>query len=699
MNAPNNTTILPDLMQLAQISLSSLDRHAAFSVVRSIGAGTSGLEGTVPERLVSLLKRKAEFRRKVVTDYRCMESDLSSMNDRNEKIDRMMAFIRTISPENSLKEDRKAFNRWMDAAAVRERARIRLHESERFLEIVIRLLTGDAVVNLKSAGDASARYRVRDHLNLPDLFWVEFDETPRWQNRLAVMQYWIGCAGCLPVPDRSRFLPLPWKDLVVQILENPGANLWVRVAAFRMGMLYFPEECFKHVVHKLNDETGTEDDFYVRAGILDVIAEIGTRSQLGACIDIVLKRPDSSEHVKIRAVRLLAALKHDQILKAVGPVLSEPGVPGFNWRVKLAAVISLGTFVSRLTEPGGDETDVGDLMQILFHQMHHGSHVNVQLGALEAISGIADAHLHRHEGAVIDGFLFEILQNIDRLITDRTIAGRLRRDASVLRELILLRSHSRACRLLSRIREMAGSVPEGTSFHVPAENGLDAVTLGRILAALSSDDFGYYARGVRAGYEITRGDSYRKRFWRIWDEIRRPDPSKRQGFPHSIGRMYRGTIRAHSRLLAETTETKVAGERVVVPGEASWRPYLPTVDDLLSLTSRKLAGRPVRLFSAEGIVTMTGPGNLLDRITTWLRITFSYRELARRRNLEIRQLDSNMERGLTQVAMEDLGIDITFTPHAFRYDESEYAVTDPTVSRNLYPATKKTDPDGDRGND
>jgi gamma-polyglutamate synthase len=675
---------LTDFQSLAQLSLKPLDLKLLPEELNEINAEIDSLNGSLQERLSRLLEVKAEFRRNLVTQYRKMEKDLGSIGDNKARVDRMMAFLATFVPVSKLKQDLKAFDRWMDAAAVRERTRCTLHHSERINELIIKMLTRSIIEIIRSSDPDQDAYKSIKSLNLSELLWVEFDESPRWQNRVAVLEFWIRCADNLSPSERVKFLPERWEDLIVSNVRNSSMNLWIQAASLEMGVLYYTDMFIALAKELMAAESDVEDDFFVRARWLKILHD---QNLVDVCLDFiegVFSKPDGSQYVQIRAAKLLGTLDYDKTFTVLKRLLENSGK--LHSKVTAVAVLSLGkVLVRRIRQDIGCD-ELTEVLDEILSQLHSGVHVLIQRAALESLSRVSKARLKHSALEGIQSFEHRILESLDRLISSKTGSHRIKNQAAIIRLQMILLSDPGVVDLLEHLREKSSRVSEGGVFFISNDQVKDEETLGHVLSLLSVSDFGYYARKTRLGYEITKGDRYQRRLWRVLDEIRHPDPSKRQGFLHSIGRRYSGTVRSHSRLLAETTQTKVTGERLYVPGEASWRSYLPTVDDLLSLTSGRSAGKPVNLFSAEGVVTIKGPRRMVDRIMLWLRITLDYRELARRRNLEARQLDSAMERSLIQVAIEDLGIEVSYRSHAYHYEGRSYSVTDPVVTRNLFPA-------------
>ncbi len=256
------------------------------------------------------------------------------------------------------------------------------------------------------------------------------------------------------------------------------------------------------------------------------------------------------------------------------------------------------------------------------------------------------------------------------------------RIASEIRETVILNRDPAARSLYDTIMTTGHSLNPGESFLLSAEMVPDETLLGRVLARISVHDYGYYAQRESHGYRIWRGEIFKRRFWRFLHELNHPDPAKRQGYVHTIGRCYPGLIRAHARYMAETTETKVPGERLFFRKEYSWRPFIPTVDDMLSATRSKNAGKTIRIFSSEGVFSMTGPRDMSERFSLWWYITLNYETLVQKRNYDLEDVQSGHNRNFTQILQEDFGFNIEFHPHAYTYQDKIHQVIDPHVGRS-----------------
>jgi poly-gamma-glutamate synthase PgsB/CapB len=204
-------------------------------------------------------------------------------------------------------------------------------------------------------------------------------------------------------------------------------------------------------------------------------------------------------------------------------------------------------------------------------------------------------------------------------------------------------------------------------------------TVGRVLSVLAQEDFGYdLERGPRSA-RITRGHVFGFRLWRFLHELRNSSPDKRQAFPHTIGRIFRGDVRAPSAILSELAETRVPGEPLFIAEEGGWRPYLPLLDEVISCLTRGWKAEPVKIYTSEGVTELAPPASFALRLKAYSRITKDFAGIAKLRNWKstLQESPSSYLREL-----KDLGFTIRFRPHP---TGAEPPVADPGVTR-FFPA-------------
>jgi gamma-polyglutamate synthase len=201
--------------------------------------------------------------------------------------------------------------------------------------------------------------------------------------------------------------------------------------------------------------------------------------------------------------------------------------------------------------------------------------------------------------------------------------------------------------------------------------------IGRVLAIIAQNDFSLDLKKDFRSYKMTIQPTFCFRWWRFFHELRTPSPEKRQTTKHTIGRLFKGTIRASSGIMAEQSETKVPGEPLFIDEEGNARPFLPLVDEFISVAEY---GKKVQLFSSEGITTITPPKGYLQRYISELKITFKYKKLANLRNW---QADISQEAPSAYIEqIRKLGFSVKLEPFTDRKEKK----LDPEVNKFFVPA-------------
>ncbi|MCB1050686.1 MAG: hypothetical protein KDC71_08800 [Acidobacteria bacterium] len=205
----------------------------------------------------------------------------------------------------------------------------------------------------------------------------------------------------------------------------------------------------------------------------------------------------------------------------------------------------------------------------------------------------------------------------------------LRRQVAMVLEQIWAKTDPQARDLLKILAEWIQTIPSGQRKLLPeAFKNQDPELLGRCLSLLAQNDYGLDLEFTLRGPALRRGPTFGFRFWRAWHEFKNTDPAKRVGVSHTQGRLSTGQMRAPSAILAELTPAKVPGEPLHLPQEGGWRPYLPLVEDFISLLDFNLASKPIRFFHAEGITEVRPPSSVTKRLRAYWQLAFRYREFA-----------------------------------------------------------------------
>ncbi|MCD4654589.1 hypothetical protein K8T06_11750 [bacterium] len=682
-----NTLTAATIQMELKAALPALECRILVHEIEVLSERIAKLEGNLTERVISVLDEVSALRYRIYSEFQELNRDLPLLRTNDDKTERCLEFLTCIKLTEKLSEDRKAFNRWMDITAVRERARIAMHESDRTGEMVLHLLRQALLARF---GNLTAKEMTAEleRLEIPRRLETEFNDSPRWQNLVVVLKVWEGLMRSLPSGNRDAIWSEKWEQRIAELMSAPEENPWVQVQAFKTMAVYDPEKCLAMIHHRFISPDQSGDDIFLRSDLLEVLQENYTVKNLNIIIRDIFQRPDPSEHVRIKAGLKLALLPADQNLQIIAEILDPETEKPDTEKVRAAVAISLGKLVTKAELSNKTEPVISKLLGIIESSLSKKTVSRIQEALVEGLSGFATAHAKQCPGDKIDALDHRILKCLDHTISNSGFHDRARRLASETREWIILNRDPDARELMDRIESYRYKLQFGDSFSVPVENIPGEILLGRVLAWASVGDFGYYAQPGRSSWRIWRGIKYKRKAWRILHELTHPDPAKRQGFVHTTGRSFPGRIRAHARYLAETTETKVPGERLFHQNEHSWRPYLPTVDDLLSLSNSKFAGKSIKIFSSEGVFTFKGLSNLQDRLMIWWDITVNYRSIVEHRNVDIVDVQKGHSRSFAQYIAENLNIEIGFEPHRYEFDGKFYQVIDPVVANHLYPAVR-----------
>ena len=111
----------------------------------------------------------------------------------------------------------------------------------------------------------------------------------------------------------------------------------------------------------------------------------------------------------------------------------------------------------------------------------------------------------------------------------------VRRWAAETREQFWVRTHPDAALLWTRLEDALQDLPEGHARTLPQEltSSHDADILGRTLALLAQQDFGFDLEQRRGRFRVRRGDRFGFRLWRFLHELRNPSTDKRQAHRQS----------------------------------------------------------------------------------------------------------------------------------------------------------------------
>jgi poly-gamma-glutamate synthase PgsB/CapB len=570
----------------------------------------------------------------------------------------------TVADPSLRRKDERALKRFLDFDALRERL-----ERQRRLVLVDVETCARALKGALRQADDQARPRLG--AELPAVCRTVLSgalRTPRLMNKVALLEALAQAGRLSPeaLSDRAE-------DLLAlgALCEEPAHGPWVRACALDALFVLCPDAAVRILRERLRAARG-EGEFLFRRQALESAARALQGDRLNALLEEAAADP--SEWVRMGAAELAGPQPGGvRVLRRLAGRLEDH--PETSPKVRAAAAAALGALV-RAGLPGA-RAAAALLHEVLVEETDP---LVLRLTS-EQLGQSAER---------IDASLLGALEAAARAVTLREEAPGAVVEAAAQAAQALARAKDPARRAwFAHLRKVARGLARGKQAKIPVSPppaGLpplpeDERWLGAVLADLSSEDLGLYAEREPGQIRLWRGDCFTRRAWRVAHEATRPAPNKRQGFPHTVGRQYAGTLRAHPARMDEITQTTVPGERVHIAEEGCWGRHLPTVDDLLDLP---LSGKKVQLFSSHGVTTLTPPPSLSRRVKNRLRISGAYDRLAGLRLSSLRGREARERRRFAQEVERSLGVEVSFSA----YDDHPA----PPRIRSLFDAPRAAPP-------
>ncbi|NBD11514.1 hypothetical protein [Corallococcus silvisoli] len=612
----------------------------------------AGLEGLAPwlgVALEALETELASVHTELVHFTRQYNEAVDDAARRQVLVDHLKA---TVKDRKDRREDLRALDRWMGFDALRERQEKRRHklliEEETALRALTGVLTRATARELQSAAVPLARQLLDRAV-----------DAPREQNRFAALEAFRQLTQTVPGVAAS----LPEVGLTLTSLAGQeDASPFFQAEALRALLTVDVLTGMPLLRQRLRAKAPSEKDFLFRRQVLEQCAPlIPEEHRLPLLTEVA--HHDPSEYVRMGLCALLALRPDGQLLLrrlagletvATAHASSEPSP-----RVRTAAV--LAAVEAALAVPKVKSAALQVLVEVLGRDtaplvLRVSCERAAALAEALGAAGLGPAH-----AALLDA--------VESLATQQDATGPVVEAASA------------AAQVLRRVKDpvrqawtafLAGRVSglrPGSRTRIPLQPPPENLPpmpeghawLGAILADLSQDGHGLYAERTERTLTLWHGDRQQRRLWRMWHELGRPAPNKRQAFLHTSGRRMPGTLRAHPGHLDEITETRVPGERVHVASQGSWGRHLPTVDDLLDMPLSK--DGKVHLFSSHGETVLVPPASRLRRMVNRFRVTKDYHRLATTRLDSLGGEEPRERRRFVEQVERELGVQVRFTPY------------------------------------
>ncbi|MDX2503185.1 MAG: hypothetical protein QNL62_01725 [Gammaproteobacteria bacterium] len=191
--------------------------------------------------------------------------------------------------------------------------------------------------------------------------------------------------------------------------------------------------------------------------------------------------------------------------------------------------------------------------------------------------------------------------------------------------------------------------------------------IARLLSLIAQNHDGFDLQARKKSFKLYKKPFFVFRWWRVLYEFKHSSIDKRQAYPHTIGRLSRGRIYIPSTINAELSMTKVPGEPFYFEDEDGWRPFLPLVDDIISLLDPLFIARPIKIVTPDGITRITPPANPFKRIIALSVVTLKFDYFARLRNWE--EVMQNQPHHYIR-SLEKLGLKFEFAHHHYSFEQA-----------------------------
>jgi poly-gamma-glutamate synthase PgsB/CapB len=568
----------------------------------------------------------------------------------------------------TLRGDAAAFGRWFDADAVDDRYRKRFSGRERRLAFILQRLGAVAGWLLGAEGAAQGYRPLWRRLDLERTLQPLLTYEGDSRVRIAAFACLASALRALPRPEQEGSVAGNTLQYIYRSAMEPGQQVWIQCEALRL-LQSLSLDSLQTALEKRLAEPRGGDDLFLRRRALGILGEtLAERPALVGLLPLAAADPSPFVRQGVAAALLLApADKVMPLLSALALQDPEPAVRG-------AALLEISTLLTR-------SELLAELLELLQQALEREGDAFVLRLACQVASNGQEALQAAGHAAAAGGWrqrLLPVLGALHRGAAELAV----RRWAAESREALWCAGDPAASALKERLVGRLRKHPPGRRRRLPAAllRGVEEATLGRVLSELSRRDYGFDLETGPLGRHLSRGPLFRFRLWRLLHELRHPSPDKRQAFSHTVGRVFRGQLRAPSAILAELAETKVPGEPLFLAEEGGWRPYLPLVDEVISSLDR-LGAQPVRFYTAEGVTELLPPPSLAARLAARTILSSRFAHYARLRNW--REQDATAPSAYLE-ALTRLGFRLRLTGHP--QHPGGPPCVDPAVAR-FFPAT------------
>ncbi|CAM2011538.1 hypothetical protein APED_33050 [Acanthopleuribacter pedis] len=572
---------------------------------------------SVAREMCRFLTRELRRRRQLVQqyhqDYQAFQNRNSRAASRSERRDYLLTFARQLGARGwRLIGDRRALRRHLDADALADRYMLRVREQERAMVFCLERYGVLAAAVLAKAPDKA------------DALWaqLEIEGSCRelWDyagNPMLRKEAFTALTRSLAVLSPAqidRVVSDQTVHAVYRASMEKREQVWYHLEAIKLLARLAPDS-FDKVLVRWFDENEAGDAIFFRARTAKLWGELlPDRPELSERAMVIAG--DRSPHVRQAFAEAVCGGEPEFARMWLAQLACcDPSEP-----VRAAALLQMGRNANKL--------GLASVCDLVEEALLNNDDPFVLRVACQVARMLATAHREADRPAFYQRLCgwFAGLRTrlgdacpdqVDRELSQTLEHVWLQQEQGYQADVALLRARLRLTR------------PGRTAVLPPGLRRLEPAVLGRVLAVLAMEGFGL---DVEVGRRVRRGPVFGFRWWRFLHELRHPDPAKRTTTSHLVGRVTPSLLRAPSPLLGELAPANVPGEPLVNGREGGWRPFLPLVDDVLSLLDGHLFRRAMRFYTSEGVTVVTAPRGFWRRLRAFATLTRRFPHYAGLRN-------------------------------------------------------------------
>ncbi|NOZ54759.1 MAG: hypothetical protein GXP08_16750 [Gammaproteobacteria bacterium] len=581
----------------------------------------------------------------------------------------ILSFAKSLgASKKQLAADRQAFKRWFGQDTVSERYQRRRFGSERMIAFCLDRLGVWCASLLENT--------VAHHA--PEQLWRRLDIEPLVQPlltydgdsrvRIAAFRCLVTALKQMPENLQETVVSDGTLQYVYRASLNSNQDVWIQCEALST-LESLSRKSLKIVLHKRLTAASSGDDLFVRRHAVHILCR--NRQHLTNSLTLIESvLHDPSPAVRQALAESLVNLPHLEYQQPLRHIICHDEIAA----VRATALLQVPSLL--------DKEACADFgITVLNHVFIHEKDEFVLRVALQTANEGYLALIKLNNDTLCHTWQQALLPAIEQLHGESDSLS-VRRWAAQTREKIWSNMTIARRALKTQLHKIATTIPPGSRKSISRrwqkEHGNE--TVGRMLSVLAQEGYGYDLAPGWLRSRLMRGHKFGFRTWRIWHEFRNPSTDKRQAFPHTRGRIFYGAIRAPSAILSELAETKVPGEPLYMSSESGWRPYLPLVDDMISVLDYGLGKTPTQFYTSEGITQVSPPQSLIRKIYARTALTRRFAYYARLRN---HHDNSNIKTNTYINELKTLGFDIQFS--AYPVEQHQHTSIDSNVQRYFTP--------------